>query len=188
MVQLIVHSSSCHSRSIFRFSVTWGSLISTGLRTSSLLLYHPRFYPSLYMRFDREFRETCCGVANLCGLYQNQRPPNTCTGYNPPVWCKSFCIPQPYAGGRVHSHWEPGYEARRREFAIVVPLEIIIMCVCNMVYMAYRILLGKCPKCSPGPVHYVQRCFLLVCLLFVYLFFLCSMGLYNHQNLCGWSS
>ena len=26
------------------------------------------------------------------------------------------------------------------------------MCVCNMVYMAYRILLGKCPKCPPGPV------------------------------------
>ena len=72
----------------FSNSVTWGSLVSTGLRTSSLLLYHPRLYPSLYRRFDKQFRETCCGVANLCGLYLERRPPNNCSGYNPPAWCK----------------------------------------------------------------------------------------------------
>ena len=72
----------------FSKSVTWGSLVTTGIRTSSLLLYHPRLYPSQYRRFDKQFRETCCGVANLCGLYQERRPPNNCTGYNPPAWCK----------------------------------------------------------------------------------------------------
>ena len=45
------------------------------------------------------------------------------------------------------------------------------MCVCNMVYMAYRILLGKCPKCPPGPVPMFKGVFCwFVCFLFIYFF------------------
>ena len=69
-------------------SAIWGSLVVTGRRTSSLLRYHPRIFPSRYNQYDKEFRDTCCGIADLCDLYQKRRPPDTCEGYEPPVWCK----------------------------------------------------------------------------------------------------
>ena len=154
---MVVHSSCCQSRFNFSFSVTWGSLVSTGIRTSSLLLYHPRFYPSLYRRFDREFRETCCGVANLCGLYQKRRPPNNCTGYNPPVWCKFWDYSSAeIGGGRLQASLSVNLyhqlTTRSLPFLIVWSPSIAI----SQIWM--------------GSENKTEIMYLL---------------LYNHQNLCG---
>ena len=38
---------------------------------------------------DRQMKETCCGIAQLCHLYYERRPSHDCTGYEPPVRSKS---------------------------------------------------------------------------------------------------
>ena len=35
---------------------------------------------------DVEMRRFCCGLAGLCDLFLQRRPPNDCIGYVPPVW------------------------------------------------------------------------------------------------------
>ena len=34
---------------------------------------------------DHMFKDTCCGLAQMCSLYYTRRPSHDCTGYQPPV-------------------------------------------------------------------------------------------------------
>lgn len=55
------------------------------------LRYNPSFSNERYMIFDQQFRETCCerGV-EMCDIFYQQRPPDRCDSYSPPVNGKFF--------------------------------------------------------------------------------------------------
>ena len=64
----------------------WGSL-KTAQSTSdwgtNMLRYHPSRHYSKFLKYDHEFRRTCCSVG-LCSLYYERRPTNNCARYRPP--------------------------------------------------------------------------------------------------------
>ena len=66
----------------------FGSLVIEGMFGGSLLLYHPLLNYREYKQTDEAFKETCCGAADMCGLFYERRPANNCTGYEPPVRSK----------------------------------------------------------------------------------------------------
>lgn len=72
----------------------WGALLTTQMSTeesSSLLRYHPQFQRDLYEIYDKEFRQACCGIAQLCDLFLERRPPDDCSAYVPPAWSMLMC-------------------------------------------------------------------------------------------------
>ena len=69
-------------------TAVFGSLVTGGLFGGSLLAYSPFNNFIGYQEKDVEFKEACCGVANLCELFYERRPPNNCKGYEPPVRSK----------------------------------------------------------------------------------------------------
>ena len=52
---------------------------------------------------DLEMRRFCCGLAGLCDLFLKRRPPNDCSGYQPPVWSKFPWKPR----GGLHVNLRP---------------------------------------------------------------------------------
>ncbi|XP_003384557.1 PREDICTED: mucin-like protein [Amphimedon queenslandica] len=64
----------------------WGSL-KTAQSTSdwgtNMLRYHPGRDYLKFLKYDHEFRRTCCSVG-LCSLYYERRPTNNCARYRPP--------------------------------------------------------------------------------------------------------
>ena len=57
-----------------------------------MLLYHPRLFPDLHQKYDQDFKDSCCGVANLCSTYKTRRPSDDCSTYIQPAWSKSRCL------------------------------------------------------------------------------------------------
>ena len=72
----------------FRTGV-FGALVKSGAEQGTMLLYHPRRFPDLNQKYDLDFKDSCCGVADLCSLYKERRPSDDCSTYNQPAWCKS---------------------------------------------------------------------------------------------------
>ncbi|CAI8034372.1 Mucin-like protein (Fragment) [Geodia barretti] len=66
---------------------TWGALIKSGYRASGMTeMVTTRFGRRTISERDVEMRRFCCGLAGLCDLFLQRRPPNDCIGYVPPVW------------------------------------------------------------------------------------------------------
>ena len=62
-------------------------LLSSGPFGSSMLRWHPFFFPVQFLLEDYWFRITCCQTDGAaCSLYYSRRPPNFCFGYVPPWW------------------------------------------------------------------------------------------------------
>ena len=92
-----IANSQCHCLYSITCSVTsesFGALLTSGEGASSLLLFHPVFFRESYVKYDREFRRACCGLAGMCGQFYMRRPPNDCSSYMPPTFSKTW---------RVHS-------------------------------------------------------------------------------------
>ena len=65
---------------------TWGALVKTGYRVSGMSLMVEETRGRSVSERDDEMKRYCCGLAGLCDLYLQRRPPNDCSGYQPPVW------------------------------------------------------------------------------------------------------
>ena len=66
-------------------SRNFGSLlVDESLEAGSFILSNPFFERDQYINSDITFKETCCGVADLCNLYYMTRPLDNCIRYVPP--------------------------------------------------------------------------------------------------------
>ena len=74
---------------LYNRSNTFGALVGPEKYSgSSMLQYHPRWFPSSYEIYDENFRDACCGAADLCQVFYSRRPPDDCSRYRPPRWSK----------------------------------------------------------------------------------------------------
>ena len=70
---------------LFLSSPESGALITSGIDGGSLLTWNPFTNYQDYLKYDRQLKDTCCGIAELCKIYYERRPSQDCTGYEPPV-------------------------------------------------------------------------------------------------------
>ena len=74
---------------LYNRSNTFGALVGPEKYSgSSMLQYHPHWFPSSYEIYDENFRDACCGAADLCQVFYSRRPPDDCSRYRPPRWSK----------------------------------------------------------------------------------------------------
>ena len=66
----------------------FGALVKSGADQGTMLLYQPRLFPDLNQKYDQDFKDSCCGVANLCSTYKTRRPSDDCSTYIQPAWSK----------------------------------------------------------------------------------------------------
>ena len=69
------------------YSVPLGGLLSGSPHGGTANRYHTSF-DSLHNRFDIKPYQDCCVSTDLCRLYYQRRPSQTCVGYLPPFWGK----------------------------------------------------------------------------------------------------
>ena len=65
---------------------TWGALVKSGYRVSGMAKLQENPWGRSVSQADLDMKRYCCGLADLCDLYLKRRPPNDCSGYQPPVW------------------------------------------------------------------------------------------------------
>ena len=73
-------------------SPEFGALITSGIDGGSLLTWNPFTNYQDYLKYDRQLKDACCGIAGLCKMYYERRPSQDCTGYEPPVRSKKHSI------------------------------------------------------------------------------------------------
>ena len=59
-----------------------------------MLSWHPFINYQEYLKYDKQLKDACCGVAGLCHMYYERRPSQDCTGYTPPARCKHLYLIQ----------------------------------------------------------------------------------------------
>ena len=57
---------------------SFGALLTEGEHPSPFLLFHPRSQAEDYRQFDVEFYQVCCLDAQLCDMFHERRPSDTC--------------------------------------------------------------------------------------------------------------